>query len=132
MADDAPRRPERRIIRWIDYRLPFMATLRARALRISDPAQSELLVEFRLARRDHAGGDDRHRHLPRDAIYAERAARLRFGRAHHARRQLRLADALRARQRRVDVLSRSSTSTSSAGFITARTRRRANCCGSLA
>ncbi len=75
-----------------------------RASRLSDPAQPELLVEFRFARRDHAGGDDRHRHLPCDAIYAERAARLRLGRAHHARRQLRLADALRPRQRRVDVL----------------------------
>ena len=77
----------------------------ARAVRISDAAQSQLLVEFRLARRDHAGGDDRHRHCSGDAIHAARRSRLRLGRAHHARRQLWLADALHPYERRVDVLS---------------------------
>ena len=103
MADTRPG-AGRRILRWIDYRLPFVADRGARALRISDPAQPELLVEFRLARRDHAGGHDRHRRLPGDAVHAELGSRLQFGRAHHARRQLRLADALHPHERRVDVL----------------------------
>src|SRR5579884_382381 len=60
----------------------------ARALRLPDSAQPDLLVEFRLARRDHAGRHDRDRHLPCDELYAECEARLRFGRTHHARRQL--------------------------------------------
>ena len=44
---------------------------RARAQRISDAAQPELLVEFRLSRRDHAGHHDRHRRRAGDALHAE-------------------------------------------------------------
>ena len=43
----------------------------ARALRLSDAAQPELLVEFRLARRGHAGDHDRHRHRAGDAVHAQ-------------------------------------------------------------
>ncbi len=63
-------------------------------------------MEFRRARRIHAGGDDRHRHHARDAVHAAHHVRLRFRRAHHARRELRLAAALHPHERRVDVLHR--------------------------
>ena len=74
--------------------------------RLPGAAQSELLVELRLARRDHAGGADHHRRGAGDALHAACRSRLRFGRAHHARRGVGLAHALPPRQRRLDVLRR--------------------------
>src|SRR5216684_2280834 len=88
---------------------PSLADLRlhaARAERVPDAEEPELLVEFRLARRDHAGDHDRHGRVPRHALHAACRLRLRQRRAHHARRQLRLADALRAHERRVVLLHR--------------------------
>ena len=78
---------------------------RAYAL-LSGAAQPELFVEFRLARRPGARHHDRDRHRVVDALHAPHGLRLRFGRAHHARCQLRLADPLRSHERRVDVLHR--------------------------
>ena len=74
--------------------------------RLSDAAQPELLVDLRRHSRVHAGRADRHRHRAGDALHAACRPRVQVGRAHHARRELRLAVALPARQRRVDVLPR--------------------------
>src|SRR5262245_29931943 len=73
---------------------------------LSDPAQPELLVDVRRHPDLHARRADRHRHRAGDALHAACRPRLQFCRAHHARRELRLAAALRARQRRLDVLPR--------------------------
>src|SRR5258706_5914066 len=77
-----------------------------RAARIPDAAEPELLVELRLARWDHAGDHDRHRHRAGDALHAQHHDGLRQRRARHARRQLWLADPLPAHERRDDVLHR--------------------------
>ena len=45
-------------------------------------------------------------HLPHDELQAERGARLRLGRVHHARRAGRLAHPLHPLHRRLDVLHR--------------------------
>ena len=74
--------------------------------RLSGSAQPELLVDVRRHPRLHAGPADRHRHRAGDALHPARGLRLQFRRADHARRELRLAAALRARERRFDVLSR--------------------------
>ena len=75
-------------------------------VRLSDAAQPQLLVDLRRHSQLHARRADPHRHRAGDALHAACRHGVQFGRAHHARRQLRLAAALRARQRRVDVLPR--------------------------
>ena len=73
---------------------------------LSGAAQPELSVDVRRHPRVHARRADRHRHRAGDALHAACRSRLQICRGHHARRQLRLAAALPARQRRVDVLPR--------------------------
>src|SRR6516165_6520415 len=73
--------------------------------RLPDSAQSQLLVDLRRHSHLHAGGADRDRHCARNALHAARRLCLQLRRAHHARRELRLAVALRPRQRRLHVLS---------------------------
>ena len=94
------------VLRWIDDRLPIPQPALSRARRLSDAEEPELLVELRLARRHCAGTADLHRHRAGDALHAAHADGVRQRRAHHARRELWLAPALRARQRRLDVLYR--------------------------
>ena len=74
--------------------------------RLSDAAQPELLVDLRRHPHLHAGAADRHRRGAGDALHPACRPGLQFGRDHHARRELRLAVALRACQRRLDVLPR--------------------------
>ena len=74
--------------------------------RLSDAAQPELLVDLRRHPRLHAGAADRHRRGAGDALHPACRPGLQFGRSHHARREFRLAVALRAFQRRLDVLPR--------------------------
>ena len=74
--------------------------------RLSDAAQPELLVDVRRHPHLHARRADRHRHRAGDALHAACRHGVQFRRKHHARRELRLAAALRARQRRLDVLPR--------------------------
>ena len=72
--------------------------------RLSDAQESELLVELRLAGRRRPGDHDRHRTVSGDALQSQCRSCLRFGRADHAGRELRLADAVHACQRRLHVL----------------------------
>src|SRR6478672_12705682 len=74
--------------------------------RLSDAAEPELLVDVRRDPLVHARRADRHRHHPDDALHAACRYGVQFRRAHHARRELRLAVALPPLQRRVDVLRR--------------------------
>src|SRR5207244_3093875 len=74
--------------------------------RLSDAAQSELLVDLRRHSCIHAGGAVRHRHRARHALYAAHRPRLQLRRADHARRELWLAAALPPFERRLDVLPR--------------------------
>src|SRR5207247_10948939 len=82
----------------------FRRIPRAPLPRLPEPEEPELLVEFRLAGRDHPGHHDRDRRRLGDALHAECRPRLRLGRAHHARRQLWMAVALHPYERRLDVL----------------------------
>ena len=74
--------------------------------RLSDAAQPELLVDLRRHPCVHAGRADRHRRGAGDALHAACRHGVQFRRAYHARRELRLAAALPARERRLDVLHR--------------------------
>ena len=74
--------------------------------RLSGAAQPQLLVEFRRSRRAVPDDPDRHRHRAGDALLRERRRRVQFGRAHHARRQCRLAAPLRPHERRQLLLHR--------------------------
>ena len=65
---------------------------------LSDTAQFELLVGFRRHPDLYARRADGHRYRAGDALRSARRFRLRFCRAHHAGRELRLALALHARQ----------------------------------
>ena len=101
---DTPHPPTNGIIRWIDHRLPFVALLRHELYDYPTPRNLSYwwnfgsLAGIMLVVMIVTGIFLAMQYTP------SAAARLRLGRAHHARRQLRLADALRARQRRVDVL----------------------------
>src|SRR5437870_2683760 len=74
--------------------------------RLSGSAQSQLLVDVRRHPVVPARRADRDRHHPGDALHTARRHGVQFRRAHHARRELRLAAALPALQRRLDVLHR--------------------------
>src|SRR5258705_7762995 len=71
---------------------------------LSDAAQSELLVDLRRHPFDDARFAGPYRRDTGDALHAARRLGLQVCRADHARRELRLADALYARERRVHVL----------------------------
>src|SRR5579859_5280684 len=73
---------------------------------LSDAAQPELLVDLRRHPLLHAGFANPDRRDFGDALHPGGGDGVSLGRADHARRQLRLAVALHARQRRVDVLLR--------------------------
>src|SRR6059058_4638018 len=73
---------------------------------LPDAAQPELLVGIRRHPHVHAQRADRHRDRAGNALHAARGLRLRFRRADHARRELRLAPALPALHRRLHVLPR--------------------------
>ena len=71
-----------------------------------DAEEFQLFLEFRRAGDGQSDDHDRHRHLPGDELHRPQGHGLRQRRAHHARRELRLAAALRAPERRLDVLHR--------------------------
>ena len=73
---------------------------------LPDAAEPEHLVHLRRHPHLLPRRADRHRHRAGDALCAECGPGLRLRRKHHARRQLRLADALHPFQRRLDVLPR--------------------------
>ena len=101
-----PIRPENGVERWLDTRLPIIRLAQRQLRRLPDAEEPELLVDLRRHPGVLPGHPDRHRHRAGDALRAPRRPGLRLGRAHHARRELRLADPLHARQRRLDVLHR--------------------------
>ena len=68
--------------------------------RLSDAAKFELLVDVRRHPDVHAGRANRNRHRAGDALHAACRPRFQFRQIDHARRQLRMAAALPARQRR--------------------------------
>src|SRR5947209_8892058 len=72
--------------------------------RLPDAEEPELLVDLRRDPLVHARRADRHRHRTHDALHAAYRHGVQFRRAYHARRKLRLAVALSALHRRLDVL----------------------------
>ena len=73
---------------------------------LPDAEELQLFLELWRAGHRPAPDHDRHRRVPGDVLHAQHAHGVRQRRADHARRELRLAAALRARDRRVDVLHR--------------------------
>ncbi len=124
--------PKTGIGRWIDARLPLPALMYDSLRRLSVPRNLNYAYTFggilsiMLVRADPDG------RRAGDALLGQHDDGLRVGREDHARRELRLAAALPARQRRLVLLPSPSTSTSCAGSTTAPTRRRASCSGSSA
>ena len=90
-------------------RTPAAAAARLRRCRrwLSGAAQSQLFLEFRRPRRDLPNDPDCDRHRPGDALLCDDGRRVQFGQSvDHARRQRRLAAALRAHERRELFLHR--------------------------
>ena len=86
--------PQTGFARWLDTRLPILRFAHDTMITFPTPRNLNIWYAFGahpdlLPRRP-----DRHRHRAGDALRAERRPRLRFRRTHHARRELRLADAL--------------------------------------
>ena len=106
MSGHSTYQPQNKFLQWFEKRLPTRRPDSFFVRRVSDAAQPELPVDLRRHSRIHAGCADRHRHRAGDALHAACRSRLQIGRGHHARRQLRLAAALSARERRFDVLPR--------------------------
>ena len=98
--------PKSALGRWFESRLPIMGLVHSSFVAFPVPRNLNYLWTFGAILAFMLGGADRHRHHPGDALRAERDAGLRLDRAHHARRELRLADPLPAHQRRLDVLPR--------------------------
>ena len=96
MAQQPLQSPYRGLLGWIDARLPIPRLLDKEYSQIPIAAEPELLLELRRHSDDVAHASDRNRHCARDALQAVGGRGVRFGRAYHARRQLRLADALYA------------------------------------
>ena len=99
------------VAQWLEARLPILGLgYSAPAVSpISTPRNLELLVPTSSAPSSTcsaAGGADRDRGDPGHALHPQCRPRLQLRRAHHARRELRLAAALPAFQRRLDVLPR--------------------------
>ena len=74
--------------------------------RLPGAAEPDLFLDLRRHPGGHARLADRDRRVPGHVLHAECRDGLPVRRAHHARRELRLAAPLPARQRRVDVLRR--------------------------
>ena len=98
--------PQSAFMQWMERRLPIAGLVYSSFIVYPVAAQPELLVDLRRHPRLHARRADRHRHRAGHALHAACRLRLQFRRADHARRELRLAAALPARQRRIDVLPR--------------------------
>ena len=120
------------MLRWLEARLPILSFGYSCRRLLSDAAQPELLVDVRRHPHLHADGADRDRGDPGHALHAPGRHGLQFRRAHHARRELRLAACATCIPTAPRCSSSPSTSTCSAACITAPTRRRARCCGSSA
>ncbi len=92
--------------KWFESRLPIAGLVHSSFIAFPVPRNLNYFWTFGAILVVHAGLADRDRRLPGDVLHAERRAGLPVRRAHHARRELRLAAALPARQRRLDVLRR--------------------------
>ena len=82
--------------KWLHERLPIMELVQGAGARFPDAEEPQLLVDLRRHPGRHAGGADRHRHRAGHALHAACRHGVQFGRADHARRELRLAHPLHA------------------------------------
>ena len=91
------------VLNWVDTRLPHPDADDEGIRQLPHAEELQLFLEFRRAGHDQPAGDDRHRHLPVDELQRQHCRCVRQRRADHARRELRLAAPLRARERRVSM-----------------------------
>ena len=106
MSGHSTYQPQNAFMRWLERRLPIGGLIHSSFVAYPTPRNLNYWWTFGGILAVHAGGADRHRHRAGDALHAACRHGLQFRRAHHARRELRLAAALPALQRRLDVLPR--------------------------
>ena len=94
------------VIQWIDTRLPIFTMMQKEYAVFPTPKNFNYFWNFGALAMVTLVIMIAHRHLAGDELQPNTDARLRFRRAHHARRELRLADPLHPHERRVDVLHR--------------------------
>ena len=92
--------------KWFESRLPIAGLVHSSFIAFPVPRNLNYFWTFGAILSFMLVVADRDRRVPGDALHAERHDGLPVRRAHHARRELRLAAALPARQRRLDVLRR--------------------------
>ena len=106
MSGHSTYQPQNAFMKWLERRLPIAGLVYSSFVAYPTPRNLNYWWTFGGILTLHAGRADRHRHRAGDALHAACRPRLQFRRAHHARRELRLAAALPALQRRLDVLPR--------------------------
>ena len=98
--------PKSSIGRWFESRLPIGGLVHSSFIAYPTPRNLNYWWTFGAILSFMLGAQIAHRRRARDALHARSHDGLHFRRAHHARRELWLAAALSALQRRVDVLPR--------------------------
>ena len=98
--------PQNAFMKWMERRLPIAGLVYSSFVAYPTPRNLNYWWTFGGILILHARRADHHRRRAGDALHAACRYRLQFRRADHARRELRLAVALPARQRRLDVLPR--------------------------
>ena len=106
MSGHSTYQPQSAFMKWMERRLPIAGLIHSSFVAYPVPRNLNywwtfggilaFLLGAQIVTGDHAG----------DALHAARRHGVQFRRAHHARRELRLADPLSALQRRLDVLHR--------------------------
>ena len=103
---DSTYEPSNAFTQWLDTRLPILRLSHDSFVDFPDAQKLELLVDVRRHSDFLPGNPNHHRRCVGDALHTARGLCLCQHRTHHARCELRLAVALYARQRRIDVLFR--------------------------
>ena len=106
MSGHSTYQPQSAFMKWIERRLPIAGLVHSSFVAYPTPRNLNYWWTFGGILAFMLGVADHHRRRAGDALHAACRHGLQFRRAHHARRELRLAAALPALQRRLDVLPR--------------------------
>ncbi len=106
MSGPSTYQPANPALQWIERRLPIFGLIHSSFVAYPTPRNLNYWWTFGGILSFMLGCADRHRRGSGDALHPARRHGFQLGRKHRARCELRLAAALPARQRRVDVLHR--------------------------